>query len=233
MTRPKKRVEYVILDGDYFDSVGMEMMNCHCEGSALTHDRRFRSNFGTSPEGCAAIWNLLDPYTTITTKGLSPKHLLWALMFLKVYAKESIHCSMAGGVDEKTFRKWVWLFIYEISFLESAVLSGLFIMSFLTKKTHCKFFPFSYIIWQKRFEGDIANDCLITVDGTDYEIEQPKPFSKIWYDCKHNGPGVRYEVAVSINGGDIVWINGPYKSGSWPDIKIFRDGILHYLEADE
>ena len=103
MTRPKKPVEYVMLDGDYFDSIGMEMMNCSCEGSVITHERMFCSSFGTSLEVCATIWNLLDPYTTMPTKGLSPKHLLWALMYLKVYAKESIHCSMAGGVDEKTF----------------------------------------------------------------------------------------------------------------------------------
>ena len=198
MTRPKKWVEYVMLDGDYFDSIGMEMMNRSCEGSAITHERKFRSNFGTSPEVWATIWNLLDPYTTMPTKGLSPKHLLWALMFLKVYAKESIHCSMAGGGDEKTFRKWVWLFVYKISFLESAVVSHLFIMPLPTKKTHYKFVSFSQILRQKRFEGDIGNDCLVTVDGTDFEIQQPKPFSKIWYDDKHNGPGVRYEVAVSI-----------------------------------
>ena len=140
---------------------------------------------------------------------------------------------MAGGVDENTFRKWVWLFVYEISFLESAMVSHLFIMSLPTKKTHYKFVSLSQILWQKQFEGDVENDCLVTVDGTDFEIQQPKPFSKIWYDYKHNSAGVRYEVAVSIIGGDIVWINSPYKSGSWPDIKIFRDGILHYLEADE
>ena len=40
-------------------------------------------------------------------------------------------------------------------------------------------------------------------------------------------------IGVSIIGGDIVWINEPYKSGGWPDIKNFRDQILHYLEAGE
>ena len=64
------------------------------------------------------------------------------------------------------------------------------------KETHYKFVSFSQILWQKQFEGDIGNDCLVTVDRTDFEIQQPKPFSKIWYDYKHNGLGVRYEVAV-------------------------------------
>ena len=44
---------------------------------------------------------------------------------------------------------------------------------------------------------------------------------------------MRYEVAVSIIGGDVVWINGSYECGSWPDISIFRDGLLSMLEDGE
>ena len=43
-------------------------------------------------------------------KQASPVHLLWSLMFLKVYASEHIN-SMIAEVDEKTFRKWTWKFI--------------------------------------------------------------------------------------------------------------------------
>ena len=31
-------------------------------------------------------------------------------MFLKLYASEASHCAIPGGVDEKTFHKWSWLF---------------------------------------------------------------------------------------------------------------------------
>ena len=58
----------------------------------------------------------------------------------------------------------------EISFLESAVVSHLFAMSIPTTKAHFNSFSFSQIIWQKHFEGDIGNDSLVTVDGTDFAI---------------------------------------------------------------
>jgi hypothetical protein len=74
---------------------------------------------------------------------------------------------------------------------------------------------------------------MVSVDGTDFQICQPKPFSKAWYSYKYKKPGLRYEVAISIRNGDIVWINGPYEAGVWPDIEIFRDGIIHYLEVGE
>ena len=41
-------------------------------------------------------------------KGAKPSHLLWALMFLKLYAIEHVHASLAG-CDDKTFRAWQWL----------------------------------------------------------------------------------------------------------------------------
>ena len=55
----------------------------------------------------------------------------------------------------------------------------------------------------------------------------------MWYSHKFNGPGLRYEVAISIQGGDIVWINGPFPCGSWPDIKIFRERLMHALPQGE
>ena len=46
-------------------------------------------------------------------------------------------------------------------------------------------------------------------------------------------PGVRYEVAISIISGDIVWINGPFPCGFYNDIKIFRQGLKNMLEDGE
>lgn len=73
----------------------------------------------------------------------------------------------------------------------------------------------------------------MTVDGTDFRIEQPTEFSKRWYSHKFKGPGLRYEVALSILGGDIVWTNGPFPCGSWPDISIFRAGLIDELRPME
>jgi hypothetical protein len=47
---------------------------------------------------------------------------------------------------------------------------------------------------------------MVTVDGTDFRIYEPTPFSPMWYSHKYKGPGLRYEVALSIRGGDIVCI---------------------------
>ena len=42
------------------------------------------------------------------------------MMFMKIYSQEHIHASLAG-VDEKTFRKWSWIFIDAIAGLEYEV----------------------------------------------------------------------------------------------------------------
>ena len=74
---------------------------------------------------------------------------------------------------------------------------------------------------------------MCTVDGTDFQIMEPSPFSPQWYSHKFKGPGVRYEVALSINGGDIVHINGPFACGSNPDITIFRKRLINKLDHGE
>lgn len=73
----------------------------------------------------------------------------------------------------------------------------------------------------------------MTVDGTDCPIWQPTPFSTTWYSHKFNGPGIRYEVGVCIQTGHIVWINGPFRCGSWPDLKIFKAHLVHQLGPNE
>ena len=69
--------------------------------------------FGVSRPIVAQIWLM----THEKPQGTHVKHLLWALIFLKLYASESIHASLAG-VDEKTFRKWSWVWIKTIATLE-------------------------------------------------------------------------------------------------------------------
>jgi hypothetical protein len=41
----------------------------------------------------------------------------------------------------------------------------------------------------------------ITIDGTDFSIYEPTPFSTKWFSHKLKGLGVRYELAISIGGG--------------------------------
>lgn len=80
---------------------------------------------------------------------------------------------------------------------------------------------------------DNGSICLVTVDGTDCPIPEPSPFSRKWYSHKFHGPGVRYEVGVCIQTGWIVWVNGPFPCGEWPDLKICNEWLVHELGPGE
>jgi hypothetical protein len=44
---------------------------------------------------------------------------------------------------------------------------------------------------------------------------------------------LRYEIGVAIQTGYIVWKNGPYPCGAFPDIKITRDRLVNFLLPGE
>ena len=71
------------------------------------------------------------------------------------------------------------------------------------------------------------------MDGTDLPIQEQSPWSKKWFSHKFKGPGLRYEIAIAIRTGLIVWINGPFPCGSFPDLKIFRNGLQGILGENE
>jgi hypothetical protein len=79
----------------------------------------------------------------------------------------------------------------------------------------------------------VGSLCLTTIDGTDFKINKPTPFSRKWYCHKIKHAGLRYEVGICIQTGWIVWINGPYAPGHWPDLAISRDGLTDALDTDE
>lgn len=74
------------------------------------------------------------------------------------------------------------------------------------------------------------------MDCTDFRCREPWPFIKeistIWFSHKFKGPGLRYEIAISISTGDIVWANGPFPCGV-PDLKIFRQNLRRQLTPGE
>jgi hypothetical protein len=78
-------------------------------------------------------------------------------------------------------------------------------------------------------EANLNNKCFITVDGTDFRILEPAPFNPKWFSHKFKGAGVRYEVAVSISTGWIVWVNGPFPCGDYPDLRIVREALVSKL----
>ena len=80
------------------------------------------------------------------------------------------------------------------------------------------------------------NNCLVSVDGTDFHIRQQgyatkgNPFASHKYKGKS---AFRYEPAIDIIEGNLVRIEGPYPAGKYPDITIFRLGIKHDLDPNE
>jgi hypothetical protein len=64
------------------------------------------------------------------------------------------------------------------------------------------------------------------VDGTDCKIGEPTDWDKTWFSHKFKGPAVKYEVAVCIEKGHIVWTNGPFR-GSVNDLKIFKSDLAN------
>lgn len=85
---------------------GRIMMGCHKNVTAANEVTRFRSMFGTSPEICSLLWDHVDPLSTMPN-GVQDVHLLWGLMFLKLYAAESVHCALAGGWMRRLFENGV------------------------------------------------------------------------------------------------------------------------------
>jgi hypothetical protein len=75
------------------------------------------------------VWSMLGE-GGLRPKNSKPKHLLWALYFLKVYPREGPGYSTVGGskgaIDPKTMQKWVWFFLERIAELADNVVSYLF-----------------------------------------------------------------------------------------------------------
>ena len=186
----------------------------HRMWNANDKHRKFRSIFGASSGVVADIWNRIVEKNAgdFDQPGAEPKHLLWALVFLKCYSTEEIHCALVGWPSTNTFRKWSWYFVKKIKDLK-----------------------YDVIKLSKRFDGygkRVNSNCFISVDGTDCETYEPWPFKKDMYSQKSNGPGLKYEVAVCIKTGHIVWIAGPFPASA-SDGTIFKNGLTKELCDDE
>jgi hypothetical protein len=76
----------------------------------------------------------------------------------------------------------------------------------------------------------------MTIDGTDFQIPQQGTATRGNAFASHKYAGksaLRYELGVSILGGDLVWIQGPYPAGEYPDVKIFNKVLRHFLDPGE
>ena len=80
---------------------------------------------------------------------------------------------------------------------------------------------------------DNGSMALVTVDGTDFCINEPTPFGSKWNSHKFKHAGLRYEIRICIQTGWIVWVYGPFPADQWTDLNISRLGINKAIAAGE
>ena len=94
------------------------------------------------------------------------------------------------------------------------------------------------MLLEKRDESDSTTyDCLITTSAIDFPVLDPSPTKSKkghspYYSHHVKGPALRYEVGVSIFGGDIVWTNGPFRAGNSTESEIF-ESLKESIDPDE
>ena len=108
----------------HFKQKGLELIGkSHHSRSLKVRDRRFKAAFGTSSMVIAIIWQATKEKVAQNHPSVRDVHVLWAFHFMKCYSTEVAHVAALRAGDEKTFRKWVWIFLQEISYLQEEVVS--------------------------------------------------------------------------------------------------------------
>ena len=171
-------------------------------------------------------WTLLVENALLPEGAIVP-HLLWDMYFLFCYPKQEEGCAKAAGekgaIYPKTWCKYIWPMVYAHSDIESKV------VSFLNLNQNLVFCVSQISFDDRKLCKD--QDTHLSVDCTDCRIQQKGPtFASHKFKAKS---ALRYEVALGILSGEIKWLNGPYPCKDWPDINIFRDGLMKELELGE
>lgn len=99
------------MNSEAFLKLGNKYTKSSLTSSRNTALRRFKSFFGITPNVCSIVWEQIKLEAPL---GAEPKHLLWCLSFLKQYSVEHYRRSIFGA-DEKTMRKWTWIFVELLS----------------------------------------------------------------------------------------------------------------------
>ena len=95
-----------------------------------------KATIGTTFSVCAKLWGLLELHRDIGSLFVQPKHILWALCFLKVYASQFVLSSLLR-CDRKTLMRWTWLVVDNIHWLHGEVVSCLVFFDVLLAPQFC------------------------------------------------------------------------------------------------
>ena len=180
----------------------------HCIWSGNNKENLFCSLFGCSSKIVAPLWKIIldindDNEPSIKDMGITHKHLLYALVFLKVYRpNEMVHFALVCFPEEKIFCNFSCYFVNKIAWLQNDTI----------ELVNC-------------FEGQedlesIRNNCMMSIDCLDCMRYEPGGyFGTQMYLKKHNSPRIKYEVSICIRTAYIVWINGLFKAGEMDDLQ--------------
>lgn len=73
------------------------------------------------------------------------------------------------------------------------------------------------ILWPTNFNSHEAERFIVSVDGTDFKIWEPKhptfPIDKGYCSHKFNHAAVKYEIVLAVKHSKCVLINGPFRGG--------------------
>ena len=226
--------------------------------STLVTDRVFKAHFKLGPTATAQVWYKLgevhrdansvylttdDPPLQISwNNNVLPKHLLWALHYMKTYLPED-QAAALFATSNKTFRKFFWALVFFLNGLCDDLVSTsndstlLFVAQNKTNFFILNF-EFSQVRWENRHNQDNGSESKVSVDGVDFMIREPQytvgtDDYRMWFSHKFNAAGLRYELGICIQTGDIVWIAGPFPPGDWPDVTIFQIGMMERLDEGE
>ena len=91
------------------------------------------------------------------------------------------------------------------------------------------------IKFDNRFEkaNRVLNKLFFSLDGTDFPINEPVPFSSKWKSHKFKGAALRYEIGLCLRTSNIVWAFGGVPAGEYPDLELARIALIDRLEPGE
>ena len=87
--------------------------------------KKFTTHYGKNPRICSILWKeiIRDKWILRKTKGKPKvKHFLWGMHFMHVYDTEAVS-STTFDCDEKTWRKWTWVYAEAVSRLAPKLVS--------------------------------------------------------------------------------------------------------------
>jgi hypothetical protein len=115
--------DIILLGSDIMKRSPPSMLPGRRASSAATFNDRWTSHFNTEPEVCLQIWMMIqDNPVDGLDYNFRPEHVLWALLFLKLYDSYTVLSGMCG-CHEDTYSDWMWRVLQVIMYLEDEVVS--------------------------------------------------------------------------------------------------------------